>query len=606
MIIPRSKQLPKWCAEIIQQCQPELEERIQRGALYRNLYLTGNENGNPTTYNKTFAYIDNLASFLFSPVDLHYQIKFGGGNLTDRAIGRAARATLQEKMSDAGVYSVISDCVEWSLVKGKTLLKLLWEGNSFAAYMIQPEFFGVLRPDICELSRQEAFVHSMYYTPTEFMGTFRELPNLGKIMQAITKRGNRGRPDERPDRGNALKQIVLGGLNPFLQAGQSPAMASSRGIVNWLGGPQATWDPKIMAQLIRVDELWVKDSVTDDWATFQLVGDIMVSGGEVIRNAFADMWDPDNKMRRLPDAFREHNPLSRMHPFVEFSPNRLDGYFWARSELCNTGVLQMQINARLDGIARLLRREERPPKYFSGTIGITQQKYSALDKPGGFYTDPSPTAKMDDVYPKLPEGLWQSLHEYDQMFDAMAGLPPVLQGRGESGVRAQGHAETLTRNASPRFKDRALAVEDSVAEVGALGLALLRAMDNQEMIAWLPPDTENVVALAEPSPAIRLREPPAPKMKALPFRAYEIPDNAKVLVDSHSASPAFSFEFRALIFDLVKLGAIQPEEAIEHLHPPGEEDMIADIERKQIEQAELIRQHPELLAQIMGGGKRKR
>ena len=173
-------------------------------------------------------------------------------------------------------------------------------------------------------------------------------------MKEVAKRGMRGRPDERPDRANALKQIILGGLNPFQQAGNSPAMASSRGIVNWLGGPQATWDPKIMATLVRLDELWVKDSETNDWATFQLVGDVMITGKEVIRNAFADAFDPDNRMRRLPDEFREQNPLSEMHPFVPVCATELDGYFWGRSEICNTGVIQMSINTRMDGINRLL------------------------------------------------------------------------------------------------------------------------------------------------------------------------------------------------------------------------------------------------------------
>lgn len=603
MFIPRSK-IARWAAEIIQACTPDLEERIQRGALYRNLYLTGDENGNPATYAKTFAYIDNLASFLFSPLELRYLIRFhGGGNLTERAMGRASAAVLHDLMTDAGVYATLSDCVEWSLVKGKTFCKLNWEGDGFAPYMIQPEFLGVLRPDVTDLGRQEAFVHTTYYTPSEFASAFRELPNLGQLMRDITKRGSRGRPDQRPDRSNALKQIVLGGLNPFLQAGQSPSTATSRGIVNWLGGPQANWDAKVMAQLLRLDELWVKDSATDDWATFQMVGDVLVTGGEIIRNAFADMFDPDNQMRRLPDQFRKRNPLSGLHPFVEFCPNRLDGYFWGRSEICNVGVLQMQINARLNGIARLLRREEKPPKYFAGGMGITQQKFSAMDKPGGFFTDPTPNAKMQDVYPKVPEGLWQSLHEYDQMFDAMAGLPPVLQGRGESGVRAQGHAETLTRNASPRFKDRALSIERSVTEVGALGLALLRAMNNETVVTWLKPETQNVVAQMKPDdPTL---EPPAPGMHQFPFRFSHIPDHAKVVVDSHSSSPAFSYEFRSLIFDMVKAGMMTPEEAVEHLHPAGEDDMVADIERREIQQAQLIKQHPELLASIMGGKKHR-
>lgn len=600
MHIPR-KRIGPWAAQLIHECNPDLEERIQRGALYRNLYLTGDENGNPSTYPKTFEYIESLASVYFSPVELRYLIKFhGGGNPTQRTMGRQAAAELHELMSDAGVYKTVLQAVKWSLVKGKTLLKLNWEDGGFAPYVVQPEFFGVLRPDITDLHRQPAFVHHTYYTPSEFQSTFRALPNLGQIMKDINKRGQMGKPDERPDRANALKQIVLGGLNPFQQAGNSPAQASSRGIVNWLGGPQATWDPKILAQLIRLDELWVKDTVTDDWATFQLVGDVLVTGGDVIRNAFADMWDPDNKMRRLPDAFRRNNPLSHMHPFIPFSATELDGYFWGRSEICNVGVLQMQINARLNGIMRLLRRQENPPKLYTGSTGITQQKYTAGDKPGGWFVDPTPGAKAQDLYPQLPEGLWESLHEEERMFDEMGGRPPVLKGRGESGVRSQAQAATLTSNASPRFKNNALAFEQSIADAGALGLAMLRAMDNRTIVAWLPPETQSIVAKMDPDdPTL---EPPAEGMKQYPFKFYHIPDNTKVTVDSHSSSPMFQAEARELIFDLVKIGAMDAPEAVEHLHPSGEDEILADIEAKKIAQAKLIKEHPELLAH---GGKKK-
>jgi hypothetical protein len=604
MYIPRQK-LHRWAAEVIQQCTADLEIRIQRGALYRNMYLTGDENGTPRTYPKSYAHIATLAAMLFSPMELNFAIKFpaGSNNQTLKAIGRVATSELHEEMADAGVYDVIRDAVKWALVKGKSFVKLNWEDEGFAPYMVQPEFMGVLRPDIKELSRQPAFTHSTYYTPSQFAHAFRDLENIRELMREIGKRGARGLPDQRPDRANVLKQIVLGGLNPFQQAGSSPAAASSRGIVDWLGGPTATWDAKVMAQLIRLDELWVKDSVTDDWATFHLVGDVMVTGDKQIRNAFSTMYDPANPLRRLPEAFRENNPLDRMHPFVQFSPTDLDGYFWGRSELCNIGSLQMQLNARLDGINRLLRRQEKPPVAFTGTTAMNRDRYSNMDMPGGLFVDPSPNTKMQKLYPELPEGLWESLHEIIEMYDDMSGMPPVMRGRGEAGVRAQGHAQTLTQNASPRFKELALSVERSVAELGMLGLSLLRAMNNDTMIAWLPPETQNVVATMEPDePEL---EPPAPGMKQVPFRWAHIPQKAKIRVATHSSSPIFGMEGRALLFDLAKLHAVDAEDLVEQTHPPGEEEILDSLERKKIAEAKLLAEHPELLQHMAGPGKKK-
>lgn len=599
MYIPRSKIAP-WATEIVRQCTSDLEGRIQQGALFRNLYLTGDENGSPSTYPKTFEYIEALASIYFSPLELSYLVKFhGGGNPTQRAMGRATAGEMHEYMTDAGVYEGIQDCVKWSLVKGKTLLKMNWEDGGFAPYVVQPEFFGVLRPDITDLDRQPAFVHVTYYTPAEFQAAFRNIPNLGKIMKDVAKRGTVGGGD-RPDRANALKQIVLGGLNPYQQAGNSPAQSSNRGLVNWLGGPQANWDPQILATLIRLDELWVKDSITDDWVTFQMVGDVLVSGETVLRNNFADMFDPNNAMRRLPDAFRTHNPLSYKHPFVQFSgATKLNGYFWGRSEMCNIAVLQMQINARLNGIARLLRRQENPPKLYLGGTGISQQKYSTLDKPGGFFTDSSPNAKMTNVYPELPQGLWESLHETERMFDEMGGRPPVLKGRGESGVRSHGHAETLTSNASPRFKNNALAFERSVKDVGALALAMLRAMEDRTVVAWLKPGTQSMVAQMEPDdPTL---EPPTKGMRQYPFKFYQLPENVKVTVESHSSSPIFLAEYRSLVFDLVKIGAMTPAEAVEALNPPNGADLVQAIEEREVEKAAFLKEHPEALKALQGG-----
>ena len=180
----------------------------------------------------------------------------------------------------------------------------------------------------------------------------------------------------------------------------------------------------------------------------------------------------------------------------------------------------------------------------------------------------------------------------------------LLQGKGSAGVRSQGHAETLTSNASPRFKDRALSVERSVAEVGSLALTMLRAMDPRTVVAWLKPDTTNPVAMMEPDdPTL---EPPAPGMKQFPFKYWHLPDNTKVTVDSHSASPIFSREARDLIFALVKIGAMTPEDAIEHLHPAGEEEIIAETEAREIQQAALLKAHPEIALKLMEGGKGRR
>ena len=93
-------------------------------------------------------------------------------------------------------------------------------------------------------------------------------------------------------------------------------------------------------------------------------------------------------------------------------------------------------------------------------------------------------------------------------------------------------------------------------------------------------------------------------MKPFPFQWRHLPDDARVIVDSHSSSPAFIHEARGLMFDLAKAGAITPEQLVEHTNPPGEDDIVADLHNKQIEQAKIIKEHPELLPQLLGGSKK--
>ncbi|HEY1414016.1 MAG TPA: hypothetical protein VGF36_17855 [Rhodopila sp.] len=188
----------------------------------------------------------------------------------------------------------------------------------------------------------------------------------------------------------------------------------------------------------------------------------------------------------------------------------------------------------------------------------------------------------------------------EQRFDTMGGQPPVMQGRGESGVRAQAHAETLVRLAGARLRDQALEIERQVEEVAGLGFDLLRAHSPDVLIAWIK---EADAGLFKNHAVDKdLFEAPAPGMIGIQFLLGQLDERYKVSVDGHSASPAFSHEARSLAFDLNARGAIGKEALIEMTHPPHADAAIADEERREAEQAAFIAQHPELLQK---GGHRK-
>lgn len=588
-----STNIASWAAGIIDKCSGSRDDRINRGSLYRNMYLTGSEDGDPAVYPKTFAYIDNLSSYLYSPVELRFGIeKYGSSTAADRAKAHAAASELHRYLRQSNVDMMIEEAVIWALVKGKCFIKMLWGADGFEPYLVQPEMMGVLREDITSLDEQEAFFHSTYVTPDRFAQIVENRPDSKEILEKVKKYIHPANAGNNPDSNNMLKQVIIGGLNPFRAS--SSGKTQSRGIVDWLGGPSPSVSPQVLSSLVRIDELWIKDSERNDYTTIQIVGnDILLEGKNIHRNLIADQFDPDNKQKKLPS--NDDNPLSGHHPFLEFCPNKLAGYFWGRSEICNIALLQLMMNNRVDGINKLLRRQENPPRMFSGGTGPSQQQYAKQNKPGGYLVDNSIGGKIQDLSPALPEGLWESLHEMEAMYDKMAGFTPTLQGRGESGVRAGGHSESLTKNASPRFKDRALGVERSVESLGGLGLDYLKAHVGSKLTAWVMPNDKSIETSIEIDPL--LAEPPVTGMLPIEFTFAQLPEKCKVVVDSHSSSPAFSHETRGLLFDLFKAGALDKKQLITHTDPPGSDSMLEDLIRADIAAQQFAEQHPEAAAE---------
>lgn len=606
MRIPQTK-VGRFAKEVFDSCSASRVERIQRGAVFRNILLTGDVNGETQPYNETWAFMDNLASFLYSPVELRFVIDcYGSSNPKDRAIMRAATSEFHKQFRRGNTDTLLEDAVLWALDKGKTFIKNSWTSQGFKDILVQPEMMGVLEENLSSLEDQDAFCHTTYLTPDKLWRMLRTHPDRNELMRKATKYVMQGQGDDDPERSNALRQIVVGGMQPYNVQGQGSSNA--RGQVRWLDAPTPTFASSVKADLIPVHELWIwdderdndKEEIDGEYTTIQFIGeDVVLFGDLVHRNLFADQYDPKNTQKKTKPT--SMNPLAGHHPFTEICPNQLDGYFWGRSEICNIGLLQKYINSRIEGINQMLRRQEDPPKFFSGVQGIKSQAYSIMKKAGGYFTDSNPNAKVQDMYPQLPEKLFESLHEFLQMFDRMAGFTPTMSGRGEAGVRSAGHSDALTRNASPRFKDRALVIERQLDTMGALKLDMLKAHVPYSMTAWMP---KNEAGLEGAIPPDIQEQPPVEGMAPVEFMFYDLPDNCKVSVDSHSSSPAFGQETKTLLFDLLKTGAIDQEHLLMHLHPPGGDSAIEALERKKVEQAKFMAAHPELAEKEAGKKKR--
>ena len=576
-------------------CMSSRPSRQNRGTFFESYATAGSADASaPAMFNKTYAALDDLESLLFSPVSLRFAITDPDlPNIVNESKGRVAASRIRKYCRQTDADNLISQAVGISLRKGLGLIKTNVVNKEFSNQLVQPENFGVLHENHCRLDADmEAFAHRMLITPAQFRNLIKGRPDEADLKERA-KSHMQGLTGGMRDASGSAMNIVTGGLYPF-QAGGSGLPNQSRGIVDWMSQPKANIDPTVESSMLEMDELWVWDDKRGDWATFQIIGDNILLGGKYqITSAFSY-----NTQARQTDPTLKGN-----HPFSVFCANPVPEYFWGVSEITRLILLQEAINSRITGINKMLRKQEEPATKFVGSTGVNQQALSRFNKPGGYWTDSNPNAKIERDNVQIPEALWHSLHEYERMFDEMMGLPPIAKGQGEQGVRSGAHADTLIRMFSPRFKDRALLIERDVEHMGALTLDLSRAHIAKKLVAWVPEAEAGAQNVSAPDEALLLT-PPAKGLVPVYFSYEDLPDDVTLTVDEHSSSPAFSSEAKGLIFDMLKTGMLSPIEAVEHLDITDPEGVQANIQRREIAQAEAKQQEQASKLALHQGGRK--
>ena len=534
MYVPSSN-LGNWAKDLVDECSVSLTKRIERGVALRNLYLTGSDEGESQIYNKCFSHIETLSAQIYSPVELRFHIThYGFASQMEKAKAYAATNKLYSEIRGSNCDIKFADAVTWSLVKGKTFVKLLHGRNGLEPYLIQPEMMGVKREDVTSLDKQEAFYQSTYYTPEAFFIFLNDNPDREEIFRRVGNYSNSKENTPQRDTGNTLKRIILSGMYPVGSQDAASPPSSSSNFVAWMAGPSPSFAPEMINSLVRLDELWVRDDDRNDWTTIQLVGDVVVNGVDRHRNIFAEAHDPKNNK---PTSLDDNNPLSGQHPYIEVCPNPLDGYFWSRSELCNVGLVQEAVNKRVNGINALLRRQEDPNYLFTGMSSSAKDVMSKIKKPGGHLVESSINAKFQAIQTDLPEGLFKTLHEYIEMFNDMSGTTAALSGEGDQGIRSANHAETMVRMSSPRIKKTALRVERQLEQFGGLALDILKAKCGEQITAWIMPAEAKgnmLAAIIAKFSKEEYDDIPAKGMEPIKFLLSHLPHDCKVTVDSHS------------------------------------------------------------------------
>jgi hypothetical protein len=227
-------------------------------------------------------------------------------------------------------------------------------------------------------------------------------------------------------------------------------------------------------------------------------------------------------------------------------------------------MMQDVLNKRLRDIKIMWDRNVASPQLFSGFTSVTEEQYYKIISEGGFINDPNPNAKASKLMDPPPPGAIEEIEFLLKLFDEAGGFSAIMGGQGEPGVRAGVHAQTLVRTSSPHLIDQASLVERQLAECGYLCTRLMQAMD----------------------PTVYETE------QGVQFHLGDLPvGTMQVQVDSHSASPAFAEDNRQTAIALARAGAIDSEDLIHMLHPPGAELLLARLRERQKSQAQAAQEH---------------
>lgn len=131
----------------------------------------------------------------------------------------------------------------------------------------------------------------------------------------------------------------------------------------------------------------------------------------------------------------------------------------------------------------------------------------------------------------------------------------MLQGKGTSGVRAEGHAALLARISSATQKDKALLIEKSVEKVATLIAKLM--FKNDPTIYKISYQNRDIK-----------------------FVLSEFVNDFKIRINNHSTSPLFAYDIEQTMFALNKMGIVTGQRLVEALNIPNKADILADLKTK--------------------------
>ena len=563
------KRLVRVALDIIEQCRASQGSRAAQARQLNSVMETGRQDGSKSIFNLLYTHVDRLAAHLFSPTDLRFVIDFENeypkhvlerGQMAARTLTRDWERTNTDMQFAQGVFE--------ALKYGSTFLKqwVQQDGEDripkYNKSLVMPWQVGVFREDNADLNEQPAFVETVSLTLPEVWRRIYHMPDAKALFDRIKASAKKGQADDN----NSFFHQILSTSTLNTGVGGSGAVRPG-GIAQLNADPNySVVGPSIAADMVKMHELWLWGA--NDYVTVQII-------------------EPDIL---LAPRYKHSNLLisgdleTGLHPYTKIQPNEHHGWMWGRSELTDLIEPQLMLSTWASDTQRLYGLQIDKILAFSGFDGVSDEVYDQQRAAG--YLSMPPGAQANDITPKFPEQALPMLDMIIRMFEMIGGFDNILSGRGESGVRAGVHANTMLKTASPRLRDRSLLVERQCAEAADLRLSLKQAKDAR--VYWTDPKNPEKTA----------------------FTLADLPDDRRVSVDSHSGSPIFSDDHAQMVMAGLKMGIVNGEYAIETLAFPNKDLAMRQFKEKEEKDAammqELLKRDPEALEKIMAkkGGRR--
>jgi hypothetical protein len=552
------KDLVPFANELIETCRVSQSNRAAYYRLLNQVAETGRADGTKALVNMMNSHLERTASHLFSPVELKFSYDFDNDYDTN-TIKRGQVAAKHLTRQWEGLGALFGQGVYEGLKYGASILKQ-WpksegpigkERISYEANLVRPWNFGVYRESQADLDKQEAFCETSYLTGPEVWQRIWRFPKADQLYKDIMVHSSMGQSNNSGPDSFFHQVLSTSQINTGVQQATRPLPG---GIVQLGNDPNyPAISPTDGAPTVKFHELWVKGE--SDYQTIQMV-------------------DPGVLITR----FKLSNLMGipQIHPYKLIQPNPMVDWFWGRSELIDLIEPQGFFAQLCDDLKRLIGVQIDKILAFKGDNTITDEAYGQFRMAG--FVNLGMGGGVEDLTPKFPAELMPILKYLQEQINTLGNFPEVLQGKGESGVRAGAHADTLLKTASSVHRDTALLLEHQCAAAADLTMTMMEAKEDRKF--WTDPA----------------------KMEDSSFMLTDLPEDWRVTVDSHSSSPIFADEATQLLFAMRKNGDVDGEFLIDHTAVPDKETAKAALRERRKEGAEVQKT---LLGQLSPDGKDK-